>query len=203
MPLSTPHGRIFLRLSRKLNSSLLVFYRWNSKYIWVPRTPWAPWGWERQFQSWWSGENFLRLTSQQRPERCEGIHCTNIKRSALSRRTIKKAITDNKRVRKAEGQARWLRICIWLYMWTLLWWLSGKKKSTYQFRKRGFDPWAGKIPWKRKWQTTPIFLPRKSHEQRSLVGYSPWGLKRIGHDLATKQQPLWMEATGQSDVTKF
>ena len=37
--------------------------------------------------------------------------------------------------------------------------------------------WVGKIPWKRKWQPTPVFLPRKSHGQRSLVGYSLWGWK--------------------------
>ena len=41
----------------------------------------------------------------------------------------------------------------------------------------GFDPWVGKIPWRRKWQPTPVFLPGKSHGQRSLVGYSPWGHK--------------------------
>ena len=40
-----------------------------------------------------------------------------------------------------------------------------------------FDPRAGKIPWRRKWQPIPIFLPGKSHGQRSLVGYSPWGWK--------------------------
>ena len=34
--------------------------------------------------------------------------------------------------------------------------------------RHGFDPWVGKIPWRRKWQSTPIFLPRKSHGQRSL-----------------------------------
>ena len=38
------------------------------------------------------------------------------------------------------------------------------------------------------WQPTPVFLPGKSHGQRSLVGFSPRGLKRFGHDLATKQQ---------------
>ena len=40
-----------------------------------------------------------------------------------------------------------------------------------------FDTWIGKIPWGRKWQPTPVFLPGKSHGQRSLVGYSPWGRK--------------------------
>ena len=42
-------------------------------------------------------------------------------------------------------------------------------------RKRGFNPWVGKIPQRRKWQPTPVFLPEKSREQRSLAGYSPWG----------------------------
>ena len=42
--------------------------------------------------------------------------------------------------------------------------------------------------WRRKWQPTSVFLPRKSHGQRSLVGYSPWGRKRVGHDLATNHQ---------------
>ena len=36
-----------------------------------------------------------------------------------------------------------------------------------------------KIPWRRKWQPTPVFLPGESHEQSSLVGYSPWGLKEL------------------------
>ena len=40
-------------------------------------------------------------------------------------------------------------------------------------------------PWRRKWQPAPVFLPGKSHGQRNLVGYSPWGHKRVRHDLAT------------------
>ena len=39
------------------------------------------------------------------------------------------------------------------------------------------DSWVGKIPWRRTWHPTPIFLPGKSHGQRSLAGYSPWGCK--------------------------
>ena len=50
-----------------------------------------------------------------------------------------------------------------------------KKKSACQYRRRRFDPWVGKIPWRRKWQPPPVFLPGESHGQRSLVGYSPWG----------------------------
>ena len=52
----------------------------------------------------------------------------------------------------------------------------------------GFNPWVGKIPWRRKWQPTPVFLPRESQGQRSLADYSPWGHKRVRHSLATKQQ---------------
>ena len=44
----------------------------------------------------------------------------------------------------------------------------------------GFDPWVGKIPWRRKWQPTPVTLPGKSHGQRRLVGCSPWGCKESG-----------------------
>ena len=51
---------------------------------------------------------------------------------------------------------------------------------TCQFRRRercGFDPWVGKIPWRREWQPTPVFLPRESHGQMRLAGYRLWGPK--------------------------
>ena len=41
--------------------------------------------------------------------------------------------------------------------------------------RSGFDPWVGKIPWKRKWQPTPVLFPGKFHGRRSLACYSPWG----------------------------
>ena len=44
----------------------------------------------------------------------------------------------------------------------------------------GFDPWVGKIPWRKKWQPTPVSLPGKSCGPRSLVGCSPWGCKESG-----------------------
>ena len=46
-----------------------------------------------------------------------------------------------------------------------------------QFKRPGFDPWVRKIPLRRKWQPTPIFLPGKSRGQRNLVGYNPWVTK--------------------------
>ena len=48
-----------------------------------------------------------------------------------------------------------------------------------QCRKPRFDSWVGKIPWRRKWQPTPVFLPGESHGRRSLVGYSPRGHKEL------------------------
>ena len=57
--------------------------------------------------------------------------------------------------------------------------LSGKESTCQcrRFRRLGFDPCVRKIPWRRKWQPTPVFLPEESHGQRSLEGYSPWGGK--------------------------
>ena len=47
----------------------------------------------------------------------------------------------------------------------LPWWLSGKDSACNagSFRRHGFNPWVGKIPWRRAWQPTPVFLPGKSH----------------------------------------
>ena len=52
-------------------------------------------------------------------------------------------------------------------------------------KRREFDLWVGKIPWRRKWQPTPVFLPGESHRQRSLAGYSPWGHKESDTTEAT------------------
>ena len=46
-----------------------------------------------------------------------------------------------------------------------------------QYKTWEFDSWVGKIPWRRKWQPTPVFLPGRSHVWRSLVGYGPYGCK--------------------------
>ena len=48
-----------------------------------------------------------------------------------------------------------------------------------------FNPWVGKMPWNRKWQPTPVFLPETFHGQRSLVSYSPWGPKESDMTEAT------------------
>ena len=54
---------------------------------------------------------------------------------------------------------------------------SGKEPASQcrKVKRHGFDPWVGKIPWRRSWQLTPVFLPGESHGQKSLAGYSPEG----------------------------
>ena len=85
----------------------------------------------------------------------------------------------------------------------LPWWLSGKESACQcrRHKRCGFNPWARKIPWRRKWQPTPVFLPEKSHGQRSLVGYSPWGCERVRHHWALHKRksvemlPCWEEGS--------
>ena len=55
---------------------------------------------------------------------------------------------------------------------------SDGKSVCLQCERPGFDPWVGKIPWRRKWQATPVLLPGKSHGRRSLVGCNPWGREK-------------------------
>ena len=68
-----------------------------------------------------------------------------------------------------------LGMCHWTH--GLPRWLSGRE-STCQCRRCEFDPWVGKIPWRRNWQTAPVFLPRKFYEQEKL-GYSSWGCREL------------------------
>ena len=73
-------------------------------------------------------------------------------------------------------------INIWIRVWSkigLPWWLSCKELTCLEGRhgRHKFNPWVRKIPWRRKWQPIPLFLPGKSHGWRRLVGYSPWGHK--------------------------
>ena len=60
-----------------------------------------------------------------------------------------------------------------------------------------------KIPWRRNWLPNPVFLPRKSPAQTSLVNYSPWAHKRVRHDLETKQQHQMWNQYRLSSSTKW
>ena len=67
---------------------------------------------------------------------------------------------------------------------------SGKESACQcrSHRRCRFDLWVRKIPWRRKWQPTPVFLPGKSHRQRSLAGYNPWGCKELD---MTEHAHMW------------
>ena len=55
--------------------------------------------------------------------------------------------------------------------------MAGISLKCRSCRRHRFNPCVGKIPWRRKWQPTPVFLPGESHGRRNLAGYSLWGLK--------------------------
>ena len=66
----------------------------------------------------------------------------------------------------------------------LPWWLR-QWSVCLQWGRTGFNPWVGKIPWRRKWQPTPVFLPGNSQEWRNLVGYKSMESQRVRHNWAT------------------
>ena len=86
-----------------------------------------------------------------------------------------------------DGGAWWAAVCGVAQSWTQLKQRSSSS-SSLQCRRSRFCPWVGKIPWRRKWQPTPVLLPGEFHGQKSLEGYSPWGCKRVGRNLAATQQ---------------
>ena len=59
-------------------------------------------------------------------------------------------------------------------------------------KRHAFDPWVRKNPWRREWLPTPVFLPKESHGQRSLAGYSPWGCEQSD---TTEQLTLSVRST--------
>ena len=60
---------------------------------------------------------------------------------------------------------------------------SDGKESAWQCGRAGFSPWVGKIPWRREWQPTPVFLSGESHGRSNLVDYvQATGLQKGGHD---------------------
>ena len=82
----------------------------------------------------------------------------------------------------------WLFFFLTLKMRLGLPWWSSDWESTCRWRGHRFHPWVRKIPWRRKWQPTPVFLPGKSHGQRSLAGYSQWACKELDTTEQPKQQ---------------
>ena len=62
---------------------------------------------------------------------------------------------------------------------TLMGFPGNSVKNLPAMQETWFDPWVRKIPWRRAWQLTPVFLFGEAHGQRSLAGYSPWGHKEL------------------------
>ena len=112
----------------------------------------------------------------------------------LSHNVVKEEFIPGRR--KGESSAAFfLLICAFIIVLVILRFLRGNlvKLSVYHTlklgffgspygkesacRRPGFNPWVGKIPWRRDWQPTPVFLPGEFHGQRSLVGYSLGGCK--------------------------
>ena len=63
-------------------------------------------------------------------------------------------------------------------------------------KRRRFNPWVGKIPWRRAWQPTPVLLPGESHGQRSLAGYSARGHEKLDTTNGTSVFPLQCSCLG-------
>ena len=102
-------------------------------------------------------------------------------------------------------------LCLWVTI--LLGFPGGSVVKNLTCRRPRFNPWVEKIPWRKKWQPTPVFLPGKFHGQRSLVGYRPQGCKESDanerlnyHNSLTKFMKLILSklrtvGTGQSQMT--
>ena len=75
---------------------------------------------------------------------------------------------------------------VYMCMWGLPRWFCGKEPACqcWRCKRLEFDPWVGKIPWRRAWQPTPLFLSVKSRGQRSPVACSSWD-HRVRHEWAT------------------
>ena len=111
---------------------------------------------EPQVQKQWNGSMCRLVRKQQEDHRMNGV----------GKQTL--GVTRDDLIQPKYEHKPFHSICRQKNVLTeLRWWLSGKE-PTCQCRRHRLDPWVVKIPWTRKWQPTPVFLPGKSHGQRSL-----------------------------------
>ena len=78
---------------------------------------------------------------------------------------------------------------------------SEGKESACQGRRCEFDPWVRRVPWRRKWHPTPVFLPGKSHGQRSLAGYSPQACQELDTTQQLKNKDIIPRHTDSADAS--
>ena len=96
------------------------------------------------------------------------------------------------------GVLRWVFSCenLWASQVALV--VKNLTANVGDYQRPRFNPWVGKMPWRRAWQPTPVFLPGESHRQRSLEGYSPQ-CHRVGHNwnnLARTHVKIYSEIRG-------
>ena len=100
-----------------------------------------------------------------------------------------------------KGMCVCVHIYICMYIYGLPWCLSGKE-STCQCRRRRFDSWVGKIPWRRKWQPTPVLLLGKSHGQRSWWA-AVHGVTKSQTQLNTHSEISKLQPSGPINLSVF
>ena len=123
----------------------------------------------------------MHMTVSISPSRVPGSWEQLIKYESSSKRKIRRKKRGNLFVSLVSSVLEKLTIVIKILLITAIFIehlpRCGKESScqSRKYKRLGFHPWVGKIPWRRKWQPTPVFLPGESHGQRSLAGYTPWG----------------------------
>ena len=107
------------------------------------------------------------------------IDCITIKKKKKSLKKASSSSTNDLSGKNMNCEVTeiWIDITGSSLILTLWPWRTDLICQCRRCRRHGFDPWVGKIPWRRKWQRSPIFLTGESHGQRSLVDCSPWGHK--------------------------
>ena len=155
---------------------------WVGKIPWRRKRPPTPIFWPGEFHGLYSPWGRKESNTTERLSLSFSSIYNNIISSHRNKPTSLKAITKN-------IVSFHIFICLFKYICTC-WWLSGKESACQcrrclPSRRHRLDPWVEKISWRRKWQPTLVFLPRKSHGQRSLVA-TIHGVNRVGYDLETK-----------------
>ena len=128
----------------------------------------------------------------------KGRHSETLK--LHSRKKIVKTLNGLEAARRTFG--KWTDKTSWVWLLreekseTTLWrsWWKPENKAQLS-RDKYWNASLKNSHWRRKWQPTPVFLPGISHGQRIVVGYSPWGCKRVKHNLAPEHTHV--------DVYKF